>query len=120
MTLSHARRLMIVLVLGASLLMPAGVSNAATFRIKADGRTWSPNFKHVEPGSKIVWKNPTTRRHTVTAWNGPWAKDVVLRPGTRTSKIFRNAGEYHYRCKRHSTVSNGECNGMCGLIHVAN
>lgn len=120
MTLSQARRLAVVLVAGASLLVPATGAQGATYRIKAEGRTWSPDFRHVEPGNKVVWKNPTSRRHTVTAWKGPWSKSVVLRPGTRTSKIFRNTGQYYYRCKRHSTVSNGECNGMCGLVHVAN
>lgn len=119
MNLFQARRAAVALIAGASLLVPAGVAQSATYRIKADGRTWTPDFRHVEPGSKVVWKNPTSRRHTLTSWKGPWSKDVLLRPGTSTSKTFTRQGEYHYRCKKHSTVSNGECNGMCGLIHVA-
>lgn len=120
MRLVKARRSLVALVAGAALLLPIGISQAAPARIVADGRSWSPDFKHVTPGSTVVWKNPTSRRHTLTAWGGSWSKDVTLRPGTRTSKTFRRAGQYPFRCKIHSTVSNGECNGMCGLIHVAN
>ena len=120
MQMTKARRSLIALAAGAALLIPAGASHSATARIVADGRTWSPDFKHVVPGTTVVWKNPTSRRHTLTAWGGDWSKDVTLAPGARTSKTFRRNGQYPFRCKRHSTVSNGECNGMCGLIHVAN
>lgn len=120
MQLSKARRSLVALGAGAALLIPAGTSIGATFRIKAtDSRTWNPDFKHVVPGSKIVWKNPTSRRHTLTAWGGDWSKNVSLASGARTSKTFRREGQYPFRCTIHSTLSNGECNGMCGLIHVA-
>ena len=121
MHLTKTRRALISLVAGAALLIPAGAAQSGPVRIRAtDSRTWNPDFKHVVPGTKVVWKNPTSRRHTLTAWGGNWSKDVTLAPGTRTSKTFRNTGQFPFRCKIHSTVSNGECNGLCGLIHVAN
>ena len=121
MKLSNARRSMVAVVAGTALLIPAGAVQSAPVRIRAtDSRTWSPNFKHVEPGTKVVWKNPTSRRHTLTAWGGNWSKSAILAPGTSTSKTFRREGQFPFRCTIHSTLSNGECNGMCGLIHVEN
>jgi plastocyanin len=121
MTILKARRLAVVLVAGAVSLLPAGASQSATSRVKAtDSRTWSPDFRHIGPGNRIVWKNPTSARHTLTAWKGRWSKDVSLAPGERTAKKFKRKGQYYYRCTIHSTVIDGDCNGMCGLIHVAN
>jgi len=100
----------------------AGPSPADTFRVRATSeRTWKPGFKHISKGDRIVWKNPTSGRHTVTAYSGQWSKDTTLSPGEKTSFRFRTNGSYKYRCTRrgHSSLVNGECSGMCGEIHVA-
>lgn len=121
MASSKTRRAVIALAAVGALLIPTGASQSATFRVKAaEDRTWSPDFKHVKPGSKIVWKNPSGARHTLTAWKGRWSKNVSLAPGARTAKTFKRKGQYHFRCTIHSSVSDGACSGMCGLIHVAN
>lgn len=119
----RARTLRMVLALAAalSLTLLMAPSQAARTRIKAtDSRTWSPDFKHVLPGTKVIWKNPTSVQHTVTAYGGGWSKNTTLAAGTRTSKVFRNEGTFRYRCSIHSTLVNGECDGMCGVVHVAN
>lgn len=111
----------IVAVLALAVMAPAPLS-ASNHVIKATkGRTWNPDFKHVEPGTRVVWKNPTRRVHTVTAYGGGWSKDVTLaKNGGKTAKTFKKEGTFRYRCKKHSSVVAGDCSGMCGVVHVAN
>lgn len=84
----------------------------------ADDR-WNPDFVHVAKGEKVIWKNPARlgEDHTVTAYGRNWSKNVFLRPGEQTSKVFRDRGTYKYRCTLHSNLSNGTCTGMCGVVH---
>nr|MBA2599946.1 hypothetical protein [Actinomycetota bacterium] len=42
-----------------------------------------------------------------------------LGSGERTAKRFRRAGTYRYRCARHSSIVDGACRGMCGIVHVS-
>lgn len=115
----RSRRSAVLCLAALSVMILPTASQSATARIKAtDSRRWNPDFKHIEPGSKIVWRNPTSRTHTVTAYGRRWNKDTRLAPGTGTSKTFKREGVYKFRCKKHSTVSDGNCNGMCGVVHV--
>lgn len=117
-------KLIVLAVAAASIFAFAAPSLGDTFRIKATGEPgtfrWMPNDRHASRGDRIVWRNPTGNAHTVTAYSNNWDKNVTIAPGERTSKRFRRRGEYLYRCTRpgHSTLSGGECNGMCGRIHV--
>lgn len=110
------------LVLGVTCLLSlASPSAAASFTIKAtENDRWQPDRKRIEKGDRIVWKNPAAdnRPHDVTAYGGNWDKYAFLEPGETTSKRFRKVGRYKYRCSIHSTLDNGECNGMCGVIRV--
>jgi plastocyanin len=120
MRFSGAKRFAMLAIAVVPLTLIPSVSHGETSRVKATGsRTWSPDYRHVLPGSKIVWRNPSSTTHTLTSYGAGWDKDVRLTPDTRTSKTFRK-GTYKYRCKIHSTLSNGDCNGMCGVIHVDN
>lgn len=107
-----------VLVMG---LAPAPTTASGHVVVKATGsKRWNPSFPHVEPGQRVVWKNPTGRVHTVTSYGGGWSKDVRLaRNGGKTGKTFNKEGVFRYRCKRHSTLSGDSCEGMCAGIHVA-
>jgi plastocyanin len=114
------RRIVVIAVAALGLFAVSAPTMAARTRIKAtDDRTWSPDFKHVVPGTKVIWKNGTNLTHTVTAYGGGWSKNSTVTAGTKTSKKFRKEGTFRYRCTIHSTVTNGDCNGMCGTIHVA-
>jgi len=116
-----SRRIVVMVVALVALVVLAGPSPADTFRVKATSeRTWNPAFRHISKGDRIVWKNPTSGTHTVTAYSGRWSKNTTLPAGERTSFRFRRTGSYKYRCTRpgHSAVVNGECSGMCGEIHV--
>lgn len=118
------RRIAVMAVALGALVVLAGPSPADTFRVKAAGSpgsfSWNPSFRHINKGDKIVWKNPTSFTHTVKAYKGDWSKNVTIRPGERTSFRFRKRGTFKYRCTQtnHSSLTSGECNGMCGEIHV--
>ena len=111
--------LVLVLACGALVALPA-ISEGGKTRIKATSdRTWNPDFKGVNKGTKVIWKNPQNVTHNVTAYRGDWSKNSDISPGSRTSKVFKKNGAYYYRCRFHSTLVNGDCNGMCGHIHVS-
>jgi plastocyanin len=108
-----------------ALLAFPGTSSGDTFRVKATGDSpttfeWMPDFRHITKGNRIRWTNPTGATHRVVAYSNNWSKNTAIAPGERTSKVFRQTGEYLYRCTRpgHSTLTNGDCGGMCGEIHV--
>ena len=115
--------LALLLALGSLTAFPLA-SSGATYAVKAvkndNGKwRWNPDFRHIVKGNRIVWKNPSGKRHTVTAYGGGWSKDVTLSSGEQTAKRFKKAGSFSYRCKKHSSLAaDGSCNGMCGQIHV--
>lgn len=115
--------LLVVVALSFSLM--AAPSVADTSRIKAAGSDssgwrWDPASKTVSLHDKTVWKNPTGKRHTVTAYGGGWSKDVRIDPGERTSTTWHSKGTFKYRCtvRGHSSLSDGRCVGMCGKVVV--
>jgi plastocyanin len=104
-----------------------GTSMGDSFRVRAVGTSpttyrWDPSFRHITKGDRIVWKNTTTVTHRVVAYKGPWSKETDVPAGETTSKRFRRTGSFYFRCTQpgHSTLTNGDCEGMCGEIHVAN
>jgi len=112
--------LVLALACTAVVALPA-TSMSGKVRIKAtSNRTWNPDFKGVKKGTKVIWKNPTGIRHNVIAYGGGWSKNSDISPGGRTAKRFKKNGAYDYRCRFHSTLVNGDCNGMCGHVHVSN
>ena len=120
-----ARRLAVsALALIAVVAFP-GTSTGETFRVRAAGSTptdfsWMPDSRHITTGNRVLWRNPTDATHRVVAYSNNWSKNSAIAPGETTAKRFPNRGRYLYRCTRpgHSTLSNGECEGMCGTIHV--
>ncbi len=120
----HRLVLAAAVALAALALLP-GSSPGATFRVKASGSpgtfAWEPDFRHITKGNRIKWTNPTDASHRVVAYKGPWSKETTIAPGESTTKRFRRAASYRYRCTfpGHSTLSSdGTCSGMCGTIHV--
>ena len=102
--------------------MPSG---ADTARIRAagseqDGWRWRPVERTIGKGDRIVWTNPTSRTHTVTAYGGNWTKNTSISPGERTGKKFRRRGTFRFRCvvEGHSALDGGRCVGMCGKVVV--
>ena len=113
-------RFTIVLTLAASLLLASADFAQATTVIKAtSARHWNPASTSVAHGTKVVWKNPTTFDHTVTAYGGGWSKNTIIASGGgHTAFTFQSSGTYKFRCRFHSSVINGVCSGMCGVVKV--
>jgi plastocyanin len=99
-----------------------GTSTGETSKVKASGSpgsfSWKPATRKIAKGDKVAWKNPTSADHTVTAYGGNWENDDRMNPGDTIKIKFGSKGTYLYRCKLHSTMSNGNCNGMCGKVKV--
>ena len=114
------RAVICVAVVGA-MLAPSSVS-AARYRVKAtENDEWNPSFRHIEPGGRIVviWKNPTNDLHDVKSYGRNWDYYRRLPAGETRKKRFRRKGSFKFRCRIHSTLRNGQCEGMCGVIHIA-
>ncbi len=123
---TNRRRLRVLagcLAVLTALLPPfASTSRAATTRIRATGDDrWRPAHVFIVRGDRIVWRNPTERLHDLYKWKGRWKRgylDRRLKPDERFVKRFRHTGNYYFRCVRHSSIVDGVCRGMCGIIHV--
>ena len=116
-----SRRIVAVFVGGAMLATIPTVSLAETFRVRAtDGNNWRPEHSYIGRGDTVKWSNPSPRRHNIRSMNTAknWSYFRRLPRNQSRSKRFTERGEYHYRCTIHSTVNNGDCDGMCGRIHV--
>lgn len=116
-------KLLLALTLALTgVVVAPGTSIGETSKVKAAGSagsyTWQPKTRKIAADNKVAWKNPTSADHTVTAYGGGWENDVRLNPGDTARIKFGSAGTYLYRCKLHSTMSNGQCNGMCGKVKV--
>ena len=103
--------LIVAFVMGQAL--PAGAS--VLVRAKCD--VFDPVKVSVQHGTKVVWKG-VCGTHTVTAYGANWSKDVTIGQGQTTSKTFKRVGLFKYRCRLHSSLTNGLCAGMCGKIRV--
>jgi plastocyanin len=113
----------LVIALSLAWLVPASVADTVRVRAtgsESEGWRWRPATRHAAQGDRVVWRNPTDRTHTVTAYSNNWSKNTQVGSGERTSKTFRRTGTYKYRCtvQGHSALNNGRCVGMCGKIVV--
>jgi plastocyanin len=78
---------------------------------------WKPRITTVATGTKVTWKSVVSS-HTVTSMGSNWSKNTTISAGQTTSFTFNASGTYRFRCKFHSTISNGKCSGMCGKVVV--
>jgi plastocyanin len=116
------RRQLLALILAAGLIggvaaQPAEAATVVKGVLTSHGYRWKPNAVSISRGGKVVWK-AVNSNHTVTAYGGGWSKDTTINQGQSTSKTFRTAGVYKFRCRFHSTLVNGVCSGMCGKVTV--
>lgn len=109
----------------ASLLAFGGAAMGAATTIKAKGSpgnySWDPKSPHVPKGNKVRWKNTTSTSHRMSFYRKRWKGKTFSLPANGTfTKKPRRRGTYIYRCTipGHSTLSNGNCSGMCGRFHV--
>ncbi|HVE93043.1 MAG TPA: hypothetical protein VNE62_12205, partial [Actinomycetota bacterium] len=103
--------LMLTVILVGSLPLPAG---AATHSIDAGGTSFTPRLVTAAAGDQIRW-DMSSGFHTVTAWEGATFDSGPLSPGDQFSAQFPG-GTVRYRCVPHSSLTDGQCSGMCGVI----
>ena len=115
---SSARRPFLALALASGLVLSfAGTAHAREV-VRATDNQFRPARVTVSVGEKVIWRNTGNNPHTVTAYGGNWSKDSTIFEGERTSRTFANSGIYRYRCRFHSSLDGGQCNGMCGRVTV--
>ena len=111
-----------VAALSVVLVAPSSLGDTSRFKAQgcANDPHWEPATRRITKGDKIVWKNPADCQHTVTSYSGGWSKNTTLSSGESTSKRFRKAGTFKFRCKitGHSALDGGKCTGMCGRVRV--
>lgn len=114
----YVARLAMTVALCAVLIIP-GEALGATVRVRASGNDWEPKVRRIVRGDKVVWRNPTGKRHDVVSRGSNWSYRVVLDPGESSApRQFGKVGRYRYRCTLHSGIVDGVCQGMCGTIRV--
>jgi plastocyanin len=111
-------RAIVITVVAAGLLLPAGSSHARRVRVSVSGNLWSPAHPAVGKGDVVIWRNDSSRFHNVVAYGGNWRKSAPLGPGQRTKRRFRKVGTFKFLCTLHATLKRGRCRGMCGIVHV--
>jgi len=117
--------LAVTAVLVGSLMTAAGASSRVhhaparvTKTVKGIGAGhWSPTVTRVSSGGTIVWK-AISNSHTVTAYGGNWRFNHSLPFGANVTHRFAQPGTYLFRCRFHSSLVNGHCEGMCGKVVV--
>lgn len=112
-------RLAIALAVAAGLVLSASAALADTFGVAAtSGNRWKPAHRYISKSDRVRWRNPTGRRHTIRSYGGNWSYFKGLPSGGARTRQFTRTGTFRYRCTLHSTMNNGACSGMCGIIHV--
>ena len=110
-------RLLLPAIALVAVFATAPAANSAVV-VKGSGRSWSPKTTNISTGTKVTWK-AVSGSHTVTAYKGAWSKNTTIAQGSSTSFTFKNSGVYKFRCRFHSSLSNGVCSGMCGKVVVS-
>jgi plastocyanin len=91
----------------------------ATRTVKGIDTHWSPTTVVISTGDTIKWK-AVVGTHSVTAYGGNWRFNHDMLAGQSVHRIFRQTGTFRFRCAFHSTLTNGQCSGMCGKVVVRN
>ena len=113
------RKILVGGIVAGMLVSSGGVGLAKVYTVKATASdTWRKEHTYIGKGDRVVWKNPDSEGHDLTAYGGGWRVSEQLDPGESYRKRFKKTGTYRYRCMIHSGIVGGACDGMCGFIHV--
>ena len=106
------------MTIAGSLTLGSVPGMAAKAKVKARSNdTWKSKHTYIGKGDRVIWKNPDSEQHDVTFYVGS-RFSASLPPGGTVKKRFKKKKTYLYRCAVHSGIVNGECQGMCGFVHV--
>jgi plastocyanin len=120
LALTAASFLVVALVAAAVASPQVGhTPTRVTKTVRAISQQWSPATVRITAGDTIQWKAISNAPHTVTAYGGNWTFNKRLDAGGVQHRRFAHAGTFLFRCRFHSTMSNGHCSGMCGKVVVS-
>jgi plastocyanin len=121
---SPFRRVAAAAVAGALLFVPAA-SHGAPTRVRAlagdSGFQFSPAQTSIVKGATVKWVESSGTAHRIAFYKKPAAvSGFRLSPNGSAKRTFKKVGIYKYRCTiaPHSTLTDGVCTGMCGVIRV--
>ena len=95
--------------LGSGLLATAQPAWAFVGTVDIYDRAFSPKITEIEIDDKVLWRNRSDQRHSVTADSGEFDYVFGAR-GAQEERRFQRSGTYTYHCKFHD--------GMTGTIVV--
>ena len=109
----------VIAVTALAIVLAAAVPSEGAFLVRATstGNRFLPARAEVDRGTRVTWR-AVGGTHTVTAYGGGWSKDTRITAGSQTGFTFQERGTFRYRCRLHSSLSSGVCNGMCGRVRV--
>ena len=112
----------VLLVVALSAVADASPGRGTITTIRAVGSAyssphWSPKRVSIQEGSRVRWL-AVSYNHVLAAYGGNWTFHHALPQGASVRKRFQDAGTFLFRCTIHSTLVNGDCQGMCGKIVV--
>jgi plastocyanin len=91
------------------LLATAGPAWAFVETVDIVGRSYSPKVSEIEIGDKVLWRNRSDEKHTVTSDSGDFDYTFGAK-GAQEERRFQTAGTYTYHCEFHD--------GMTGTVVV--
>ena len=95
--------------MGPALLATAQPAWAFVGTVDIVGRAYSPRVTEIEIGDKVLWRNRSDEKHTVTDDSGDFEYTFGAK-GAQEERRFQNAGTYTYHCEFHD--------GMTGTVVV--
>jgi plastocyanin len=112
----------VLIVSAFSAAVSASPDRGATPTIRGVGSLyssprWSPKRVGIEERSRVKWL-AVSDDHNLSAYGGNWAFNRPLPEGASVTRRFADSGTYLFRCRIHSTLANGRCQGMCGKVVV--
>lgn len=104
---------LVALVLVSGLQMPSVAANRGarpskasvspaipTERVRIVNFAFQPATTRIEEGTRVVWTNTGSVRHTSTSNSGVWNSGSIA-PGGTFSHRFNDAGTFRYHCSIH-------------------
>jgi predicted lipoprotein with Yx(FWY)xxD motif len=107
----------VALLVMATAVGARGAEGRTTKVVRGVGTSWAPRVIRIASGTTIRWK-AVSNSHTVTAYGGHWVFNRSLPQGSSIQRRFKTQGVFLFRCRIHSQLVSGQCQGMCGKVVV--
>jgi plastocyanin len=112
----------VLMVVGLFGMVNASPVRGSITTIRGVGSTygsphWSPKRVSIEEGTRVKWLS-VSFDHVLVAYGSNWSFHHALPEGASVTRRFADSGTYLFRCRIHSTLVNGHCEGMCGKVMV--